>query len=333
VPKFKAIRSQAATHALKWAREEGWPNHARPALPKLWGWLSRQGALAKMAIGLAATGGLITVGGEATGTFTPVTDTVSVVAGTAEAKAEETEARVVDLETSTNNISVAIQAIHEGQSVQTVILGRIETALNSVTGRVDNAHPVLSESVGLDCSGQRIPSVIFRNGEIIKSPNQTNAFDVTGASTSARLRIETLTISNMRAPNFTVTISDLHTRVVLDTETDGYTLTGTSATTTAVTFTGRTRGPVIFENFRADHAILQTTSAECWIGELIIENVSLSGGDFVAKWIDVGDFTLEDSFIGDGDGPFIADLTIGSTNDIGTSTTTNVRDDSGTDVD
>jgi hypothetical protein len=329
----KTISSQVTTRALKWAREEGWPNHAKPALPKLWGWLSKQGPLAKMAIGLAATGGLITVGGEATGTFTPVSDTVDVVAGTVEAKAEETEARVIDLETTTNDITIAIQAIHEGQSVQTVILGRIETALNSVTGRVDNAHPVLSESVGLDCSGQRIPSVTFRNGEIVKNPDQTNAFDVTGASTSARLRIETLTITNMRAPNFTISISDLHTRVVTDTETDGYTLTGTSATTTAVMFSGRTRGPVVIEDFRADHAVLQTTSAECWIGELIIDNVSLSGGDFVGKWLDVGDFTLEDSFIGDGDGPFIADLVIGSTNDIGTSTTTNVRDDSGIDID
>ena len=332
-PRLKTLRSEAATRALKWAREEGWPNHARPALPKLWGWLSRQGPLAKMAIGLAATGGLITAGGEATGTFTPVSDTVDVVAGAAEAKAEETEARVLELETAAGDLTVAIQGINEGQAEQTAALGRIETALSSVTGRVENAHPVLSESVGLDCSGQRIPSVTFRNGEIIKNPDHTNAFDVTGASTSARLRIETLTITNMRAPNFTVTISDLHTRVVLDTETDGYTLTGTSATTTAVTFVGKTRGPVVFSNFRADHAVLQTSSAECWIGELIIENVSLSGGDFVAKWIDVGDFTLKDSFIGDGDGPFIPDLAIGSTNDIGTSTTTNVRDDSGIDID
>jgi len=333
VPKFKTIRSQVTTHMLKWARDEGWPNHVRPALPKLWRWLSQQGPLAKMVIGLAATGGLITAGGEATGTFTPVSDTVDVVAGAAEAKAEQTEARVVELETAAGDLAVAIQGLHDGQASTTAILDRIETALSTVTGRVENAHPILSESVGLDCSGQRISSVTFRNGEIIKNPNETNAFDVTGASTSARLRIETLTITNMRAPNFTVTISDLHTRVVVDTETDGYTLTGTSATTTAVTFTGSTRGPVMIEDFRADHAMLKTTSAECWIGELIIENVSLSGGDFVAKWIDVSDFTLADSFIGDGDGPFIADLTIGSTNDIGTSTTTNVRDDSGTDVD
>tara|TARA_Y100000310_G_scaffold333568_1_gene411380 strand:+ start:339 stop:1256 length:918 start_codon:yes stop_codon:yes gene_type:complete len=251
----------------------------------------------KVAIGLVAT---LLMGGTVTAAKTTEAFDIPVIA---EAKtAAQAEERFVAIETSLEAIAEQI----------TIVLARVD----DVGGRVETEHPrVRSESLGRDCSGDRLPFVTFSDVHIKKAASETYAVEIVGQG-AHRIRAETVTISGLKAPNVTVATTTAYTLSVTNNDTDGFTLLSTSGTTTQPVVTSTGTG-LTYSTSTADHLVLKATTADCWIETLSLTDVEAEGGDVRIDGLVAGTLTISGSFIGDGDGAANPDLVIGSSVEVG----------------
>ena len=171
-------------------------------------------------------------------------------------------------------------------------------------------------------AGLRLDEITLKNISLGKN-GITDAFQLTGTSTSSRLVIDDLIIKNSEFPTMDFANADIYKIVATtDVVAAGHTFSPTMASTTNDVVIGSGRGAVsyIAEDMVVDRIIItQTTSG----GDVIIDTLTLDGvkawtGAFNADYLEIGTLTLENVRIGDDGDIDSADLVINSSVNVNT---------------
>ena len=168
----------------------------------------------------------------------------------------------------------------------------------------------------------RLDKVTFTNINLGKA-GITDAFQITGTSTSDMITIDTLTIKNSEFPTMDFANGDIYEiTATTDVVAAGHTFEMTMASTTNDVVIGSGRGATSYvaENMTVDRIILnQTTSG----GDVLIDEMTLDGvrawtGAFNADYFEIGRLILENVRIGDDGDINSADLVINSSVSVNT---------------
>ena len=168
----------------------------------------------------------------------------------------------------------------------------------------------------------RLDKVTFTNINLGKN-GITDAFQITGTSTSDMITIDTLTIKNSEFPTMDFANSDIYEiTATTDVVAAGHTFEMTMASTTNDVVIGSGRGATSYvaENMTVDRIILnQTTSG----GDVLIDEMTLDGvrawtGAFNADYFEIGRLILENVRIGDDGDINSADFVINSSVSVNT---------------
>ena len=168
----------------------------------------------------------------------------------------------------------------------------------------------------------RLDKVTFTNINLGKA-GITDAFQITGTSTSDMITIDTLTIKNSEFPTMDFANGDIYEiTATTDVVAAGHTFEMTMASTTNYVVIGSGRGATSYvaENMTVDRIILnQTTSG----GDVLIDEMTLDGvrawtGAFNADYFEIGRLILEGVRIGDDGDINSADLVIHSSVSVNT---------------
>ena len=168
----------------------------------------------------------------------------------------------------------------------------------------------------------RLDKVTFTNINLGKN-GITDAFQITGTSTSDMITIDTLTIKNSEFPTMDFANGDIYEiTATIDVVAAGHTFEMTMASTTNDVVIGSGRGATSYvaENMTVDRIILnQTTSG----GDVLIDEMTLDGvrawtGAFNADYFEIGRLILENVRIGDDGDINSADFVINSSVSVNT---------------
>ena len=168
----------------------------------------------------------------------------------------------------------------------------------------------------------RLDKVTFTNINLGKN-GITDAFQITGTSTSDMITIDTLTIKNSEFPTMDFANGDIYEiTATTDVVAAGHTFEMTMASTTNDVVIGSGRGATSYvaENMTVDRIILnQTTSG----GDVLIDEMTLDGvrawtGAFNADYFEIGRLILENVRIGDDGDINSADFVINSSVSVNT---------------
>ncbi len=171
-------------------------------------------------------------------------------------------------------------------------------------------------------AGLRLDEITLKDISLGKA-GITDAFQLTGTSSSSRLVIDDLIIKNSEFPTMDFANADIYKIVATtDVVAAGHTFSPTMASTTNDVVIGSGRGAVsyIAEDMVVDRIIIiQTTSG----GDVIIDTLTLDGvkawtGAFNADYLEIGTLTLENVRIGDDGDINSADLVINSSVNVNT---------------
>ena len=171
-------------------------------------------------------------------------------------------------------------------------------------------------------AGLRLDEITLKDISLGKA-GITDAFQLTGTSSSSRLVIDDLIIKNSEFPTMDFANADIYKIVATtDVVAAGHTFSPTMASTTNDVVIGSGRGAVsyIAEDMVVDRIIItQTTSG----GDVIIDTLTLDGvkawtGAFNADYLEIGTLTLENVRIGDDGDIDSADLVINSSVNVNT---------------
>jgi len=151
--------------------------------------------------------------------------------------------------------------------------------------------------------GTRLNEITFKNVDLGKE-GLTNAFQLTGTSTTDMLTIDTMIIRNSEFPTmdwangYIYKINATSSVVVA-----GHTLSPTMASTTNQVQIGGGRGATSYvaEDMVVDRIIIRqtTTGGDVLIEKLILDGVKGWTGAFDADYFEIGTLTLENVRIGD----------------------------------
>jgi len=171
-------------------------------------------------------------------------------------------------------------------------------------------------------AGIRLDEVSFTNVSLGKV-GITDAFQITGTSTSDVITIDTLIIKNSEFPTMDWANGDIYTlTATVDVVAAGHTFSMTMASTTNDVIIGSGRGATsyIAEDMVVDRIIInQTTSG----GDVLIDVMTLDGvrafaGAFNADYFEIGRLILENVRIGDDGDINSADFIINSSVSVNT---------------
>ena len=171
-------------------------------------------------------------------------------------------------------------------------------------------------------AGLRLDEITLKDISLGKA-GITDAFQLTGTSSSSRLVIDDLIIKNSEFPTMDFANADIYKIVATtDVVAAGHTFSPTMASTTNDVVIGSGRGAVsyIAEDMVVDRIIItQSTSG----GDVIIDTLTLDGvkawtGAFNADYLEIGTLTLENVRIGDDGDIDSADLVINSSVNVNT---------------
>jgi hypothetical protein len=249
-----------------------------------------RGHLKTVIVGLVLAAMAGTAAGEATGTFEPVSGGLEVV-GAKESNEE---------------------------SLLKEILAKLNADIEPRIKDLEDARIRVTEgSLGDDCSGRNLPYVHFTDVTIDRGPSFTYAGEIRG-TTSSRIAIGTLTVTDGRFPNFNVSSSTIHVLTATSPKTDGYDLDSLGvSTTTAVSIISTEPGWAF--SGEAEHAILSAQLSDCQINEVLLTDID-SNGDWLIEYVDIGTLNFIRGEYGDGDGPSLSDLSLADNVSVGTVT-------------
>ena len=171
-------------------------------------------------------------------------------------------------------------------------------------------------------AGLRLDEVSFTNVSLGKS-GITDAFQLTGASTTDLMTIDTLIIRNSEFPTMDWANGDIYTLTATSSVVAaGHTFSPTMASTTNDVVIGSGRGATsyIAEDMVVDRIIVQQTTGS---GDVLIDTMTLDGvkawtGAFNADYFEIGRLILENVRIGDDGDIDSADLVLNSSVSVNT---------------
>ena len=168
----------------------------------------------------------------------------------------------------------------------------------------------------------RLDKVTFTNINLGKN-GITDAFQITGTSTSDMITIDTLTIKNSEFPTMDFANGDIYEiTATTDVVAAGHTFEMTMASTTNDVVIGSGRGATsyIAKDMTVDRIILnQTTSGgDGLIDEMTLDGVRAWTGAFNADYFEIGRLILENVRIGDDGDINSADFVINSSVSVNT---------------
>jgi len=171
-------------------------------------------------------------------------------------------------------------------------------------------------------AGLRLDEVSFTNVSLGKS-GITDAFQLTGASTTDLMTIDTLIIRNSEFPTMDWANGDIYTLTATSSVVAaGHTFSPTMASTTNDVVIGSGRGATsyIAKDMVVDRIIVQQTTGS---GDVLIDTMTLDGvkawtGAFNADYFEIGRLILENVRIGDDGDIDSADLVLNSSVSVNT---------------
>ena len=168
----------------------------------------------------------------------------------------------------------------------------------------------------------RLDKVTFTNINLGKN-GITDAFQITGTSTSDMITIDTLTIKNSEFPTMDFANGDIYEiTATTDVVAAGHTFEMTMASTTNDVVIGSGRGATSYvaENMTVDRIILNqtTTGGDVLIDEMTLDGVRAWTGAFNADYFEIGRLVLEGVRIGDDGDINSADFVIHSSVSVNT---------------
>jgi len=168
----------------------------------------------------------------------------------------------------------------------------------------------------------RLDKVTFTNINLGKA-GITDAFQITGTSTSDMITIDTLTIKNSEFPTMDFANGDIYEiTATTDVVAAGHTFEMTMASTTNDVVIGSGRGATSYvaENMTVDRIILNqtTTGGDVLIDEMTLDGVRAWTGAFNADYFEIGRLVLEGVRIGDDGDINSADFVIHSSVSVNT---------------
>ena len=168
----------------------------------------------------------------------------------------------------------------------------------------------------------RLDKVTFTNINLGKA-GITDAFQITGTSTSDMITIDTLTIKNSEFPTMDFANGDIYEiTATTDVVAAGHTFEMTMASTTNDVVIGSGRGATSYvaENMTVDRIILNqtTTGGDVLIDEMTLDGVRAWTGAFNADYFEIGRLILQNVRIGDDGDINSADFVINSSVSVNT---------------
>ena len=168
----------------------------------------------------------------------------------------------------------------------------------------------------------RLDKVTFTNINLGKA-GITDAFQITGTSTSDMITIDTLTIKNSEFPTMDFANGDIYEiTATIDVVAAGHTFEMTMASTTNDVVIGSGRGATSYvaENMTVDRIILNqtTTGGDVLIDEMTLDGVRAWTGAFNADYFEIGRLILQNVRIGDDGDINSADFVINSSVSVNT---------------
>jgi len=168
----------------------------------------------------------------------------------------------------------------------------------------------------------RLDKVTFTNINLGKA-GITDAFQITGTSTSDMITIDTLTIKNSEFPTMDFANGDIYEiTATTDVVAAGHTFEMTMASTTNDVVIGSGRGATsyIAKDMTVDRIILNqtTTGGDVLIDEMTLDGVRAWTGAFNADYFEIGRLILENVRIGDDGDINSADLVLHSSVNVNT---------------
>ena len=174
-----------------------------------------------------------------------------------------------------------------------------------------------SQTLQINIPAQTRLDVISLTNINLGKSGLTDAFELTGTSTSDVLTIDELIIRNSEFPSMTFDNGDIYKiNATSSVVVAGHTLSPTMSSTTNDVVIGSGRGATSYvaEDMTVDRIIIRqsTTGGDVIIDKLILDGVRAWTGTFNADYFEVGTLTLENVRIGDDGDINSADLVINS---------------------
>ena len=174
-----------------------------------------------------------------------------------------------------------------------------------------------SQTLQINIPAQTRLDVISLSNINLGKSGLTDAFELTGTSTSDVLTIDELIIRNSEFPSMTFDNGDIYKiNATSSVVVAGHTLSPTMSSTTNDVVIGSGRGATsyIAEDMTVDRIIIRqsTTGGDVIIDKLILDGVRAWTGTFNADYFEVGTLTLENVRIGDDGDINSADLILNS---------------------
>ena len=171
-------------------------------------------------------------------------------------------------------------------------------------------------------AGLRLDEVSFTNVSLGKS-GITDAFQLTGTSTTDLITIDTLIIRNSEFPTMDWANGDIYTlHATSSVVAAGHTFSPTMSSTTndVVIGSGRGAASYIAEDMVVDRIIVQqtTTGGDVLIDTMILDGVRAWTGGFNADYFEIGRVILDNVRIGDDGDINSADLVLNSSVSVNT---------------
>ena len=171
-------------------------------------------------------------------------------------------------------------------------------------------------------AGLRLDEVSFTNVSLGKS-GITDAFQITGTSTTDLITIDTLIIRNSEFPTMDWANGDIYTlHATSSVVAAGHTFSPTMSSTTndVVIGSGRGAASYIAEDMVVDRIIVQqtTTGGDVLIDTMILDGVRAWTGGFNADYFEIGRVILDNVRIGDDGDINSADLVLNSSVSVNT---------------
>ena len=183
---------------------------------------------------------------------------------------------------------------------------------------IDREFPAdRSQTLQINIPAQtRIDVISLSNINLGKS-GLTDAFELTGTSTSDVLTIDELIIKNSEFPSMTFDNGDIYKiNATSSVVVAGHTFSPTMSSTTNDVVIGSGRGATSYvaEDMTVDRIIIRqsTTGGDVIIDKLILDGVRAWTGTFNADYFEIGTLTLENGRIGDDGDINSADLILNS---------------------
>ena len=174
-----------------------------------------------------------------------------------------------------------------------------------------------SQTLQINIPAQTRLDVISLTNINLGKSGLTDAFELTGTSTSDVLTIDELIIKNSEFPSMTFDNGDIYKiNATSSVVVAGHTLSPTMSSTTNDVVIGSGRGATsyIAEDMTVDRIIIRqsTTGGDVIIDKLILDGVRAWTGTFNADYFEIGTLTLENVRIGDDGDINSADLILNS---------------------